>query len=451
MVGKVLELDDIPGFEEDVMACSIARKYVDWRSTRRNKKENDWEEVRRYVYATDTRQTTNSQLPWKNSTTIPKLCQIRDNLIANYMATMFPRRKWWKWEGDDEESEELSKREAIENYAGHMLAYPGFKKEIQKAVLDYIDYGNCFLQPKWEDQTVDVELAEKVGYVGPVPERINPLDIVFNPVARDFESSPKIIQTLTNLGELKERIESLSDERPKEELQRIFNYIRNVRSNAGTFSGEIRTKNDFYEMDGFESFQAYLGSEVVELLTFYGDLYDVEGDRLYKNHIITVVDRHKIFTIEPNETLFGVPSIYHAGWRVRQDNLWAMGPLDNLIGLQYRLDHIENMKADAMDLTVLPPLKIKGYVEDFEWAPMERIYVGDDGDVELMGPDTSILNINIEMQRIENLMEEMAGAPKEAMGFRTPGEKTKFEPPRSFKTHTVFKTGSVATSDCLST
>jgi hypothetical protein len=26
-----------------------------------------------------------------------------------------------------------------------------------------------------------------------------------------------------------------------------------------------------------------------------------------------------------------------------------------------------------------------------------------------------------------NLMEEMAGAPKEAMGFRSPGEKTKYE------------------------
>jgi len=33
----------------------------------------------------------------------------------------------------------------------------------------------------------------------------------------------------------------------------------------------------------------------------------------------------------------------------------------------------------------------------------------------------------MELQNLERLMEEMAGAPKEAMGFRTPGEKTKYE------------------------
>ncbi len=33
----------------------------------------------------------------------------------------------------------------------------------------------------------------------------------------------------------------------------------------------------------------------------------------------------------------------------------------------------------------------------------------------------------MEIQNLERLMEEMAGAPREAMGFRSPGEKTKYE------------------------
>jgi hypothetical protein len=37
------------------------------------------------------------------------------------------------------------------------------------------------------------------------------------------------------------------------------------------------------------------------------------------------------------------------------------------------------------------------------------------------------MNANSEVQYLMALMEEMAGAPKEAMGFRTPGEKTKYE------------------------
>src|SRR5260370_33204977 len=34
---------------------------------------------------------------------------------------------------------------------------------------------------------------------------------------------------------------------------------------------------------------------------------------------------------------------------------------------------------------------------------------------------------DMKIERLEQLMEQMAGAPREAMGFRSPGEKTKYE------------------------
>ena len=74
-----------------------------------------------------------------------------------------------------------------------------------------------------------------------------------------------------------------------------------------------------------------------------------------------------------------------------------------------------------------PVFKIRGYVEDFEYGPNERIFVGEEGDVEFMNPDTAVLQMNNEIAQYMNLMEEMAGAPRQAMGLRTPGEKTKFE------------------------
>jgi hypothetical protein len=66
-------------------------------------------------------------------------------------------------------------------------------------------------------------------------------------------------------------------------------------------------------------------------------------------------------------------------------------------------------------------------VEDFTWQPGEKIFVSEEGDVELVTPQTNVLQANMEIQNLERLMEEMAGAPREAMGFRTPGEKTKYE------------------------
>jgi hypothetical protein len=58
---------------------------------------------------------------------------------------------------------------------------------------------------------------------------------------------------------------------------------------------------------------------------------------------------------------------------------------------------------------------------------MERIYMGDDGEVELLTPNASALQVNTEIAIVEQKMEEMAGSPKEAMGIRTPGEKTAYE------------------------
>src|SRR6266576_438737 len=180
-------------------------------------------------------------------------------------------------------------------------------------------------------------------------------------------------------------------------------------------------------MDGFTSFRAYLLSEFVEILTFYGDWYDYINDDFQKNRVIMVIDRHKLICDKPNPSFFGYPPIYHSPWRKKQDNLWGMGPLDNLVGMQYRMDHVENMKADCFDLITYPVQKIKGFVEDFVWQPGEKIFTSEEGDVELVVPDVNALSANLEIQNLERLMEEMAGAPREAMGFRTPGEKTKYE------------------------
>jgi hypothetical protein len=424
MAGKTLDIDDL--IEKDNLGCIIANQWIEWDNRRQNKLK-DWAEVRQYVYQTDTSQTTNQNLPWKNKTTTPKLCQIRDNLYANYMATMFPKRRWLMWEGNSRDDETRAKKEAIENYMAWVIDRKEFKDEIGKCLLDYIDSGNCIGTPEWLDQRVELPDKTQVGYVGPVVRRISPYDIVFNPISPSVDESPKIIRSFLTLGELKKRLTSMTPDEDKAELDEYFNYLRNIRMVAQEFAGSIKHKDAMFDMDGFDSFKGYLGSNYVEVLTFYGDLYDVEKDELLENHKIMVTDRHKIVYKKANPSFFGRPPVFHAGWRMRQDNLWAMGPLDNLVGLQYRIDHLENMKADIMDQTTFPIQKIKGFVEPYVWGPMVKIFCGDEGDVELIAPDVNALQVNLEINELERKMEEMAGAPKEAMGMRTPGEKTMYE------------------------
>ena len=100
MAGTTIELDHM--LSPDHVATEIADRWREWSNLREQKVE-EWKELRNYLYATDTRTTKNAMLPWSNSTTTPKLTQIMDNLHANYFATLFPQRSWFKFYGDNVE------------------------------------------------------------------------------------------------------------------------------------------------------------------------------------------------------------------------------------------------------------------------------------------------------------------------------------------------------------
>lgn len=423
MVGKTIDIEVI--LNPDSLATEIANKWRLWNQLRKPKME-EWKELRNYLFATDTRTTSNATLPWKNSTTVPKLTQIRDNLHANYMAALFPQKRWMRWEGETRDSATKGKKEAIEFYMMNKLRLSNFETTMSKLVLDYIDYGNCFATVDYESNVTFLEDTKEYvrGYIGPKVIRISPFDIVFNPTASDFASTPKIIRSIQTLGDLQKMIE----ENPSNEhYKAVFDKMLGSRQAVSGYSDSDFFKNDGYIVDGFGTIREYYESDYVEILTFYGDIYDRTSKKLHKNRIITVVDRSYVLKDIANPSWLGKSPIFHAGWRERPDNLYAMGPLDNLVGMQYRIDHLENLKADVFDQIAFPILKIKGDVEDFNFEPGSRIYLGDEGDVGYLAPDATALNADMQIMNIMNAMEEMAGAPKQAMGIRTPGEKTAFE------------------------
>ena len=422
-MARTIELNDI--LDTDSMAKEIANLFVGWDNLR-----NSWikekKEIQEYIFAVSTDTTSNASLPWKNRVHIPKLCQIRDNLHANYMAFLFPNDNSIIWEGDDTNSELREKRLAIQNYMQNKLKNSGFRTEVSRLVYDYIDYGNVFAMPVFvAEYKEDPRTMEKTPiYVGPKIQRINPLDIVFDPTASEFIQSPKIIRSVMTIGTLAVEIE----EKPElAYLQEAFDRAIENRRKVGSRAQKDFALDGLFQFGGFGSAYDYFGSDFVEILDFYGDYYDKESKTLYKNQLISVMDRCVVIRNTKNESWLGAPSIRHAGWRLRQDNLYAAGPLDNLVGMQHRIDHLENAKADAVDLIVQPVLKITGDVDEFDYGPGERIYVSEEGDVDFMHPDVTFLMSDNQVAMYENKMEEMAGAPKQAMGLRTPGEKTAFE------------------------
>jgi hypothetical protein len=332
-----------------------------------------------------------------------------------------------KWEAYDKDAAGKAKTEAIEAYMSNKTRESDFRQVVGRLLYDYIDYGNAFCDVEFQvEYKIDSETGEQIpGYIGPRLKRISPYDIVFNPLATSFEESPKIVRKIKTIGELKK----MAKEQPDNiYLKEAIPKLEETRSFIGGYSADDVDKALGYTMDGFGDIYSYYTSNYVEILEFEGDIHDHATGQLLENKIITVVDRTTVISVRDMPSWMGKGYKYHVGWRMRPDNLYGMGPLDNLVGMQYRIDHLENLKADAQDLSVHPPLVVVGDVEEFEYGPGEEIHIDGDGSVTELGKNLNgVISAANEIAALEARMELFAGAPREAMGVRSPGEKTAFE------------------------
>ena len=410
--------------ETDSLAENISNKWLTWVNARAPWEER-YRKVLQYLYSTTT-DTIYGQAsnPWCSNVHIPKLTQLRDVLITYELESLFSLSDYYSFEGFTQDANTLKNRNAIKNLLKNMLDEGGFRETIEKLVDDYIDAGNCFVMPIWESQQVSDNTGFKsLFWEGAKAIRINPLDITFDPTASDFKDSPKIIRTVMSLGEL--AVQAEKDPIMKKGFDKAMKIRRDIMT-AMTNGDTI--KGDEITIAGFGNWSAYVSSDVVELLTFYGTVYDVVKKELHQNKKIVIMDRRVLLTEEDMDDLNGYNFIFKGGYRDRKDILWAMSPLENLLGMQARIDFLENKRSDCYDATVNPVKLIKGNVDMPDaLGPGDEIRTDIDSDVRYLAPDTSILTADTLIDRYEIKMEEFVGSPKEVLGFRTPGEKTMYE------------------------
>ena len=410
--------------ETDSLAENISNKWISWINGRQQWEER-YRKVLQYLYSTTT-DTIYGQAsnPWSANVHIPKMTQLRDVLVTYELESLFSLTNYYEFEGFTKDSNTLENRNNIKALLKAMLDEGGFKETVEKLVADYIDAGNCFVMPVWDSKFVeDSNGLQRLFWEGAKAVRINPLDIVFDPTACEFKDSPKIIRTVLSLGELTVLAEK--DPIMKKGLEKALTIRQDIMT-AVTNGDTI--KGDEITIAGFGNWSTYVTSDVVEILTFYGTVYDVVKKELHKNKKITIMDRRVLLKEEPLDDLNGYDFIFKGGYRDRKDILWAMSPLENILGMQARIDFLENKRSDCYDATVNPVRVIKGNVDmPDSLGPGDEIRMDTDCDVHYLAPDTSILTADTLMDRYEYKMEEMVGSPKEVTGFRTPGEKTMYE------------------------
>ena len=409
---------------KEYLAEDIANKFQAWDSAKQQWTE-EYREILQYVYATDTTKIMTQKNDFNNITHIPKLTQISDVLRTYYLESIFSLKDPIEFDNYNSVGGELEKKQAIHKFTNKILLdRTNFKPEIRRLIDDYIYAGNAFVMPVWEEDIVHGE----EGTVGIRSNgirfmRINPADIVFDATARDFKSAPKIIRSVMSIADVASMAEY--DTAMKAAFDKAMNNRGKARSTVA--SGD-KIINDQLNIAGFGSLSEYYCSDMVEVLTFFGDIFDIEKGVLKKARKITVIDRSVVLADETMSDVFNYCPIFQARWRDRVDNLWGMSPLANLLGMQYRVDYLENKRADVYDFLSDPMYKTKGDVAMPEViGPGAEFNCPVDGDVNMMVPDTNILMADTFIDRYNSLMDLMAGTPAQATGFRTPGEKTMFE------------------------
>ena len=398
-------------------ASSIVMKYQSWQGFRQENAAS-WSEIDAYRFATDTTSLPNDASAFDHTTHIPVIGEIHDDLEAILYSTILPHNDWLGWKPFDSEAATEDKRKKALSYIKNRHSLNGFRQSVRELIDDYIAYGNAFCQVVHCDETYQSEDGIAVGYIGPKLYRISPYEIVFNPTAKTFKSSPKIIREVVSIGEFIKRSRTESNQYNKSTVDKVV-------ERRGTYhlvDMVEQNENTQYVPDGFNSIESYMESGEVEILWFYGDVYDEESGELHEKRCVGVVDRFNVlFDFECAN-----PRIHHVGWNVKPDNLWAQSPLARIVGLNYQINHRENAKSDAIDKYIYPDRLYVGDVDEVydDETGQTKYIAGEGGSVTDIAPDTTVLTFDSHIDRLTAQSRSAARLPPQLAGFRTPGEKT---------------------------
>lgn len=408
----------------------VTNRWLGWyRSESREKWQEETAEVKRFLYAADTSDTSNVANPHSHTTHRPKLAQIADALEAHYMDALFPHDEWLQFVPGASEDMGTRKRRIFEAYLRNRHSLYGHRMVSQQLIRDWIEEGCAYAEVVFRKRLAQrtEEGLDRLAYVGPEIRRIDPRRVAYNYSATSFSDSWKVVQSVKTKGDI---MAEIMDETLGEEYREILKKAMEFRAYVHGYGDALGEEWLYSSYDGFGSNGGYYGQgDTVEILTFYGSIWDTDQEKMHHNRKIVVIDRKWVLSNDPIDTWDGKPLIYRTVWRQKPNSLMCMGPLQNLTGMQYMINHLQNVRADAFDKMVYPD-RLYRSIEDARKRPdgTTDFFTHDgDGMVQNISPDTTVLNADNQIAMHERAMEEYAGVPPEAMGMKTPGEQTKFE------------------------
>lgn len=408
----------------EIAAATVARYWFEWNNLRVFAR-NLWGEVDSYIHATD----TNSFIGGTNfdhSTHIPVVSEIHEDLMAIMYSTVLPHEDWLGWRGHTLDPELKTTRKKLLTYIQHVNRENGFRVTMRQIIDDFCRYGNAFAQTIYKNEIhMNPDGDVEAGFTGPAIKRISPYDIVFNPTASEFCKTPKIIRSMMSVGEFLQWTQQMEDNGYEVNQEAKQSVLDRRSSGSQTADTSNVQKNQQYVPDGFGTIEQYYMSGFVEVLWFYGSVYDERGQEVHNDRLIVVTDRKNVLLDKEERNA----RIYKAGWKNRPDNLWSQGPLDNIVGINYMINHRENAKNDAIDKFIYPDRAYVGEVDEIydEVTQHTKYIMPEGGSVTDIIPDSTVLTYDNQIAMHLEMARRAARLPQQLAGFRSPGEKTATE------------------------
>lgn len=418
-----------PDGEDAGFTKELLKLFDDYESAR-GVWDEEVDEITSFVFATDTKQTTNSKLPFHNTTTIPKLAHIRNNLVISYTSQLIPNSQWIQFSATDDDDDTASIRQSVEGYVRTKSTASELELTVNRLVQDWVDTGVCVAQTKYVNRKTENGLgAMDTTYSGPEATRIDPRCVFWDATASSIRDANKVVRQVMSLGDLKQEVADdtgLLTEQQFQEIKATYSMLNS--GGGGTGSSNNRAKSNFAQA-GFGEMEQYYSTNQVEVLTFYGTFYDTEKDELFQNYKITIANRKFLLSKEPASKWAASGGLHISIYETRRNCLIPISPLARVVGLQYKIDKLENLRADVFDRIANPPIVEIGDVtfSGQRGAPGSRYHVTEGGDVKELTSSTPVLSADMQINNALSMMDDLTGNPREALGTRTPGEKTKFE------------------------
>lgn len=408
--------------DRDIVAKAITDKYVSWQADRQTFLK-EAQDIRDYLFSTTALNGPSSNQKHVHKNHVPQLAQIYESLNTQHWNILFANPKFF-----DFIPERFADRDIAANIVELLLSKlerKNFRETTGRSLVSFFN----MVGPAIARVTTEIEYDEdgSIAYKGFVVKNVDYKNIVFDPTAEDFYCTAKVIRSVAHMSDI---IQAAKKDENGIYNQEAIKYLKEARSASpkgmSDYVKQLTKTGIMY--DGFNTTEDYLNSGKVEILEYIGDLYNSATGEVQTRRIIKIVDRLHVLSNVANDAPAGFDGLHMAGWRPRPNNLWPQGPLHQLVGMQYHIDHLENSKADIWDLIKMPTEIHKGEVRKSADASQPRMQVfvesGADNGYAVVHPDVTILNTDTMLAFYMRKMEDYAGALPQQQGIRTPGEKT---------------------------